>query len=176
MPNLAVVYARPTGQLVVSSGQRRSLSERLLALGVRYEVDLGDRLHELTARLPSRGDVHQFEAAISLTYRVTDPTEVVRRYILDGVPPVVDRVLAAIRPIARTFSIEDVGAAEESINDPFRQSVGLPEGITIVRCDIRLTLEESVRNVLQGEWERERYASKYREQIELDRLYGDKTC
>lgn len=73
MPNLAVVYARRTGELVVSDGQRLSFSERFFDFVKRYEVDLGDHFHTLNAQLPAGGDAHQFDATVSLTYSLDPP-------------------------------------------------------------------------------------------------------
>ncbi|HEV2345809.1 MAG TPA: hypothetical protein VGS97_17045 [Actinocrinis sp.] len=165
------MYARRGGELVVFDGQR-PLSEWLLRSGTRYEVDLGYRFHEFNARLPARGDAYQFDAAISLTYRVTDPKKIVRHHIADGVPLVVDHVLSTIRSVIRRFSIEEVGTAEETINDRFRAPIDLPEGITIVRCDIRLTPDEAARNFFQEKLKRERYFEYHQRLAEHERGDG----
>ena len=82
-----------------------------------YEVDLGLRRTVLTADLPSRGYAGSFHASITVQWRVFDPSAVVRHQVLDIEEALSATLLHRARGIARDFSIDQVTAAEDEIND-----------------------------------------------------------
>ena len=82
-----------------------------------YEVDLGLRRTVLTADLPSRDYAGSFHASITVQWRVFDPSAVVRHQVLDIEEALSATLLHRARGIARDFSIDQVTAAEDEIND-----------------------------------------------------------
>ncbi|MCC3777025.1 hypothetical protein K6I33_001526, partial [Streptomyces sp. UNOB3_S3] len=138
-PGVAFLYATPKGDIVRVSKQ---LSWRQRSKYVRrYEVDMGD--HHRTAKLhstplPSADQAHCFEATIDMSFRVTEPEEIVRRNIQDGLPLVYRHLAALFRPVARRFAIEDAAGLETHLNQQCRSAMKLDEGVTIFRCVVSI--------------------------------------
>jgi hypothetical protein len=112
-----------------------------------YEVDLGQHQASFEADIPSRGDAFSFHAAVDLQWRVTDPSEVVRRHI-DTTDALVDTVrpdlLKRMWTISRKFGVAESETAEIAINHelttPLDPSLGL-----WTRPYVRLSLDQSTR-------------------------------
>jgi len=159
-PNVAVVYATGTGEITNFTGQPMTWTEHLYTrYRTRYEVDVSDhrRIVELRSTpLPSRGDVYFFEATVDVGFRVTDPTEVVRRNVRDGLVVVYNHLINVFRTITRGFAIEESAAAESAINNDPTWPRQLPEGITIYSCHTRLTPDAKARGYLHAKTEASR--------------------
>ena len=82
-----------------------------------YEIDLGLHRAVVTTDLPSRGYAASFHASISVQWRVFDPSAIVRHRVLDIEEPLSAALLQRARSIARDYSIDEVTAAEDKIND-----------------------------------------------------------
>jgi hypothetical protein len=82
-----------------------------------YEVDLGLHRTVITGDLPSRDYAGSFHASITVQWRVFDPSAVVRHQVLDIEEALSATLLHQARGIARDFSINQVAAAEDEIND-----------------------------------------------------------
>jgi uncharacterized protein YegL len=126
---------------------------------MRYEVDLSD--HQRTAELrnsplPSRGGVYNFEATLSVGFRVTDPAEIVRRNVTDGLTIVYGYLATVSRDITWDFDIEEARAAEDAINARFRHGDSLAEGITLYLCRARLAPDARARDYLRAQEEAKR--------------------
>ena len=92
-----------------------------------YEVDLGLHHARVTADLPSQGYSASFHATISVQWRVLDPSAIVRHQVLDIGETLYADLLHRARSIARDFRIDQVIAAEDTIND---QLLGVEIDIT----------------------------------------------
>lgn len=160
-PSVAVVYASADGELhMIDSGKPITWSDQLLPrFRMRYEVDLRDyvRTVELRSSPPvSATSVYSFDAVLNVGFRVTDPAEVVRRNIDDGLVVVYNHLVHVCRDITTQFSIERAKAAEDAINAWFSNGETLDEGITIYRCRARLSPDSDARRYLQAQEEARR--------------------
>lgn len=143
-PGVAVVCSTADGQL-----------EQVGKLGImaryrrRYEVDSSDHHDTVDSSLPTREDVYDFRCSIVIGWRVSDPIEVVRRGVVDGLDLCHSRLLDRMREISREFDILDCDKAEREINRAVGVPFSLPEGITIYYFSARLTLDDNARKYLQ---------------------------
>jgi hypothetical protein len=112
---VVVVYHRGDHQVIWPHERSRVLLHRHPS--TTYDVDLGLRHTVITADLPSEGYAGSFHASISVQWRVVDPSAVVRHRVLDIEEVLSPPVLRQARGIARKFSIGEVAAAEDAIND-----------------------------------------------------------
>ncbi|MEV4518455.1 hypothetical protein AB0K00_57050 [Dactylosporangium sp. NPDC049525] len=154
-PSVAVVYATRDGDLEVLDGGKpmRWSDQMLTKYRTRFEVDISD--HHLSFEfkddvpLPTQGDVYHFHATVSVSFRVTDPAEVIRRNVTDAVPLVRGHVLGVCRPITRMFAIEEAEEAEAAIRARFRRDTLIQGGISMYAVEVRLSLDEAGRKYLQ---------------------------
>jgi len=112
---VVVVYYRGDHQVVWPHDRHRVLLHRRPT--TMYEVDLGLHQTVITADLPSRDYAGSFHASVSVQWRVLDPSAVVRHRVLDIEETLSATLLRKARGIARDFSIGQVTAAEDQIND-----------------------------------------------------------
>jgi uncharacterized protein YegL len=154
-PFVAVVYATRDGDLeVLDGGKPMGWGDQMLSrYRTRYEVDISD--HHLTFEfkddlpLPTQADLYHFHASVSVSFRVTDPAEVIRRNVLDAVPLVRGHLLGVCRPITRMFAIEEAEQAEAAIRARFRRDTLIQGGISLYAVEVRLSLDEKGRQYLQ---------------------------
>jgi len=169
-PGVAVVCSMADGQL-----------EQVGKLGIiaryhrRYEVDITDHHDTVDSPLPTRDDVYYFQCSIVIGWRVSNPIEVVRRGVVDGLDLCHSRLLDRIREISRDFEIQDCAKAEREIN----RAVGMPfpllEGITVYHFSARLTLDADARAYLQAKiaTDREADLDKLRRRDDVERTHHD---
>jgi len=153
-PSIAVVYATRDGDLEVLDGGRpmRWSDQVLTKYRTRYEVDISDHhlsLDFIKDPLPTQNDTYHFNASISVSFRVTDPAEVIERKVLDAVPLIRGYLLSTCRPITRQYAIEEAEEAEQAIHARFHRDTPLTGGITIHAVHARLSLDELGRTYLQ---------------------------
>ena len=145
-PGTALVLATGDGK-VVTLDRRPTISESALSIyRTQCIVDMTDHHSRIPESLPSLEDVFFFEAELDVWWRVSDPGEVVRRRIADGLEVCRSHLLEVIRPITRRFPIEQPRRAEEEVNNHLRgQDVVFPEGITVFRLIARLAPDRGTR-------------------------------
>ncbi|MET7397556.1 hypothetical protein ABZS66_29130 [Dactylosporangium sp. NPDC005572] len=154
-PSVAVVYATREGDLEVLDGGKpmRWSDQMLTRYRTRYEVDISDHHLSLEFKdstpLPTQSDVYHFHATVSVSFRVTEPAETIRRNVTDAVPLVHGHLLGICRPITRQYSIEEAEEAEASIHARFRRDTLIQGGITLYAVEVRLSLDEAGRKYLQ---------------------------
>ncbi len=144
---VAAVYARPDGTLVNFRDRTPTLAESW-RYRLRYDVDISDHEHEIQRSFPTAEDILQFQARIRFGFRVTDPAEVVRRDIADGLALVSARLVEILRPICRRFGLAHADEAERRINEWFAGPVLLADGITIHRFSAQLNLDPDASGYL----------------------------
>jgi uncharacterized protein YegL len=164
-PSVAVVYATGDGELhVLDDFRPLTWSGQFFSrYKTRYEIDVSDvhRDVQLSSQpLPAYGDAHFFDTQFSLDLRVTDPAEIVRRNIQDGLTVVYPYLIDACRSISRAFDIERATEAEAAVNDRFDKPVALPQGITITGCRARLKPDPEAMRFIQGRRHEEREAAR----------------
>ncbi|GAA2601584.1 hypothetical protein GCM10010435_96210 [Winogradskya consettensis] len=153
LPNVAVVYSTGSGQVAYFDGRPLTWSEQAFSqYRTRYDVDLSE--HRRTAELrstplPSRGDFYFFIATVDVTFRVSDPAEVVRRNIRDPLPVVYGHLANKFRVITRGFDIEESTQAEIALRNAFDGEVALPQGITLTEVLPRLLPDEAANRYLR---------------------------
>ncbi|GAA3925195.1 hypothetical protein [Actinoplanes auranticolor] len=153
-PSIAVVYATRDGDLeVLDGGKPMRWSDQVLTkYRTRYEVDISHHhlsLDFIKDPLPTQNDTYHFNAAISVSFRVTDPAEVIEQKVQDAVPLIRGHLLAACRPITRQYAIEEAEEAEQAIHARFHRDTLLTGGITILAVQARLSLDDLGRTYLQ---------------------------
>lgn len=125
-----------------------------------YEVDLSLHQTELGADVPSRTDGCPFHAAITLQWRVTDPSQVIRHRVVDVAEALAPHLLRRVRGITRGYDIRDASAAEDELNKqlgretvsftapaptaqpPDADRLGAEYGLW-TRCIVHLSLDEA---------------------------------
>lgn len=112
---VVVVYQRGDHQVIWPHERKRVVLHRRPV--TMYEIDLGLHRAVVTTDLPSRGHAASFHASISVQWRVFDPSAIVRHRVLDIEEPLSAALLQRARSIARDYSIDEVTAAEDKIND-----------------------------------------------------------
>src|ERR1035438_4366777 len=122
---VVVVYSRGDHQVLWPYERRRVLLHRRPT--TVYEVDLGVHHTAISADIPSGDHAGSFHAAISVQWRVLDPSAVVRHQVRDVQEIVSPHLLRRARSIAREFSIGQAAAAEDEINT---QLGSLPVDVT----------------------------------------------
>jgi hypothetical protein len=150
--------AQPGRALVFSTadGQAEALPRRPSFFGAfryhhRFEVDISHHFATLDEELPSRDDPLQFRVTLEIGWRVSDPAQIVQARINDGEAVVRSRLMDFIRPMGRSFGIEDYHLVEDRINGQFgtREQV-FPEGITVFRLSARVFLDEATTRWLEA--------------------------
>ncbi|WP_328618430.1 hypothetical protein OHS18_22845 [Amycolatopsis sp. NBC_00355] len=130
----------PAGQLGAFQPYRR-----------RYDVDVTDRFHSEAIALPALRDTFEFTGSVDYGWRVSNPVQVVSRGVYDGRALVLSALQDRMRAISRRHPVEECAAVDAEINATLGGSpITLPEGITIYRFSVRLTLDDSTRTILQG--------------------------
>ncbi|MFI1865522.1 hypothetical protein [Streptomyces jumonjinensis] len=151
-PGKALVFSLNNGE-AVTVDRKPSLLEAA-RFHYRYEVDITDHHTNWSDPLPSRTTGFAFRAEISTAWRVTSPDAVVRRSIttLTMAEALVRGALSELlRPHTRSYDIEDVGRAEDSVNRTLgsREHV-LDSGLTIFASMVRLSLDETAEAYLRN--------------------------
>ena len=82
-----------------------------------YEIDIGLHRDLMTTDLPSRGHSGSFHAAISVQWRVFNPSAIVRHRVLDIEETLSAALLQRARSIAREFSLDQITDAEDKLNE-----------------------------------------------------------
>ena len=112
----------------------------------RYDVDMRDGHTQLSDKLPSAENTFYFSSTISVTWRVHDQVAIVRHGVADA-DYVVDQHLSTImRQITSQVAPRDWAVAEARLNRHFAGGVVLPEGLTIIRVNVKLTIDEKLAN------------------------------
>jgi uncharacterized protein YegL len=155
-PHVAVVYATAAGDLYLLDGGRPMSWSAAVAPSyrTRYEIDLSDHVRtvELRSSPPlAEGGVYGFETVLNVGFRVTDPTEIVRRNIRDGLVVVYGHLVHVCGEITANFPIEEAKAAQDAINARFRVGEVLAEGISIFMCRARLTPDAAAKSYLNAQ-------------------------
>ncbi|MBQ0980729.1 hypothetical protein KBX34_21905 [Micromonospora sp. M61] len=142
-PGVAIVYSDADGRVQIPQGGGRPWARHSTTSSwIRHEVDVSDQRR--TARLggmdlPTARNAHFLEAVIDIGFRVTDPAEIVRRYVTYGASVILNYVSSELRAVTRSFDLEEIHLAEDKFNAEFSRDIPLPEGITIYRLNVRLT-------------------------------------
>lgn len=136
-PGVAVTYAttrgeiRPAGAVVTGLGCR-----------VRYEIDVSDHRDEVWWTLPSR-DERDFTARIGVGWRVSDPCEVTRRRVLDGLPVVLGYLHPVVRRLSRVLTAERRHDLEDQINElVLAGPARFAEGVEVYHLDAQVSSDE----------------------------------
>ncbi|MFC0533330.1 hypothetical protein [Phytohabitans kaempferiae] len=155
-PNIAVVYATADGRLeLLDDGRPVGLADQVTGrFRKRYEVDIGDHQHTVELRTsppPAQGGVYYFQTFVNIGFRVTDPMQVVRRNVDDGLKVVTDYLMAALRDITAAFPIEAAKEAEDAVNARFRHGVTIEGYLELYLCRTRLQADPAAVEYLRRE-------------------------
>lgn len=147
--HIALVLLTVKGQYLVFHPDQQPTVGELFWRRIRtiYEVDIGQHQTSFEADIPAQGDAFSFHAAVDLQWRVTNPSEVVRRHI-NTAEALVDMVrpdlLNWMRTISRKYRVAESEVAETVIND--KLATLLDPGLGLwTRPYVRLSLEQSTR-------------------------------
>ena len=138
-PNVHVVYATDTGEVVSLGGRKLTVRESLRSgFRTRYDIDTGDHRCVVDLRdtpLPSR-DGGTFAGTVTVGFRVHDPVAVVRNLVNDPLPVLHSFLATRLPSITRGH---DGVLAEGAIAAALHGEVRLPQGLTIFSVEPRLT-------------------------------------
>jgi hypothetical protein len=163
-PGVAVVLSDGRGSLQTEWSEHHphpwSWTSRTMAT---YLVDVGEHAMQFDCTLPCQGDAHHFQAHVTLTWKVHDPAEVVRRNLTNVATKLKPWVERQMRGVSRQADLVDSEQAENLINHQLGDhSQELEWGITLVSFHVKLHLDET-------EWKHLRGLAEFRRQIELER-------
>lgn len=144
MPGIAHVYVTPDGEY--TTNERRPTRIVALASVKRYDVDMRDGHTQLSDKLPSAENIFFFPSTISVTWRVHDQVAIVRHGIADADYVVEQHLSTIMRQITSQVPPRDWAVAEARLNRHFAGGVVLPEGLTIIRVSVKLTIDEKLTN------------------------------
>ena len=131
---VVVVYRKGNHEIVWPQERRRAYLSWLPA--TVYEVDLGLNGTALPAVLPSREDGCSFQAKFAIYWRVFDPSAIIRNHVTSIRDTLAPALLRLARPITRTFTTDQVHAAEDEVNHQLsgvKIDVSRPDGIKQAR-------------------------------------------
>jgi len=133
---VVVVYQRGDHLVIWPHERKRVLLHRRPV--TMYEIDLGLHHARVTGDLPSRGQAGLFHTAITVQWRVFDPSAIVRHRVRDIEETLAAALIQRARSIAREFSLDQVTDAEDAINEKLsgvKIDVTVPTGIEQARQD-----------------------------------------
>lgn len=147
----AIVYLNKRGAYEVGAG-RLTMGEIWWNTPRRvYEVRVAPREDTFTVELPSSEEAFGFAADVRLTWQVSDPIAAVRAELDDPTTIVRQFVEEQLRESTRQFDVESSAAAERRINLDFgTRSLRVSDAVTVTRCSVVLTLDESTRQHIQS--------------------------
>jgi hypothetical protein len=156
----SLIKARTTTVMITARGEYLPYSPQnpptraeLLRKRVRYlsQVDMGYHLTRIRGELPCRGDAFGFPATVDLHWRVQDAIKVVQDGIHNVHTAVEPRILARLRPITRTFDVEDSEGAERAANQALGRMLEIGDfGLDGVAF-VRLCMDDAVRDRVRME-------------------------
>jgi hypothetical protein len=154
-PSVAAVYATADGVLeMIENGRTITFSEHITGrYRTRYLVDTGDHQHIVDLRNnapPARGGIHHFRTRVNVGFRVTDPVEVVRRNVQDGLRLVYDHLTSVFRNITCDFAAEDAIGAERALNNRFRGGTIIDGILDLYLCRAWLEPDEAAAAYLKA--------------------------
>jgi uncharacterized protein YegL len=170
-PHVAAVYSTAAGDVLYFEGKPLTWSQKFLTdCRVRHDVDLRDLRHTAEMRsypLRSVEGCH-FIATVTVSFRVHDPQEVVRRGINDALPVIYGFLAGRFEAITRQCEIGESSRAELGIRQEFAAEVLLRDGITIFEVVPRLRPDEASSRYLQERTAKERALHSDAAQHRLD--------
>ncbi len=111
---VVLLYRRGDHQVIwPHDRQRVQLSRRPTTV---YEVDIALHHFAFETKLPSSVDGCPFHAAVSIQWRILDPSAVVRHRVGDFTGSLIPELKRRMRHLSRTFDIADWANAEDRIN------------------------------------------------------------
>src|SRR4051812_43139114 len=138
-PDTVVVVTYADARTTLFTGRPRWRDRRGAS---RFDVvDVSDHTSRVTARLPAHGDVYMFGAEVTVSWRVVDAGEVVRRRTTDGDAVALGYLLDVFRSLSRRYQPRDVAGAEDALRSGLPVPVRLPAGLEIVGFSVALTVD-----------------------------------
>jgi hypothetical protein len=173
---VAVTYGTSRGGIVRAGSLRLGITYR-----VRYEIDMSDHRDEVVWSLPSK-DERRFNATIGVGWHVFDPCVVTLRRVTDGFEVIKGYLLPVVRRLSREYTIEQLHALEDQINQLVAGSPArFTEGLEVFHVHAELIEDEQTvdhaatvrgldRKVVVAEKQHIADYSAARSQIDIDRL------
>ncbi|MFE3198464.1 SPFH domain-containing protein [Embleya sp. NPDC059237] len=144
-----------------------------------YAVDVGLHEAESTLTLPSRDDAFRFDVTMNIRWRVADPAIFVASGERD-VPALMRRFVDdSVRPVLRTYAIEDSTIAEKDAQEALVAAgpLGVAAGLR-VRCEIQVSRDEAAlehaRRLREIEFARQRLDPQHTLSLREDRLTAER--
>jgi len=114
-----------------------------------YEVDLAEHSAELALQLPCAEKGFYFDAALHFRWRVHGPDVIVRDRRTDVVPVYTDYLDSFLSDFSEHYGLEERDRAQRELQQKLNDPMITTEGITIVRCGIKLTLGDAAETHLR---------------------------
>lgn len=150
-PDRALIFSR-------GDGTAEGLSSRPSAFGgrryrYRYEVSTADNRLEWQDQLASSTAGYAFLATLEVTWRVTDPVEIVRRGLAEtraGDLIARREMVKMLTVVSRQFDIKDHSEAQQELTTRFGSSQRtVPDGLTIDGFAVKLQLDDAALRYLR---------------------------
>jgi hypothetical protein len=159
-----VLVSRTGGMLKVAAGEPVP-QVRTADYREAYFIDVAEHQLQMDCKLPCSDGAFSFNASVSYSCRVADPTEVVAHRCTDAaavIEPVLKRTL---RAIARKHAPDRAGDAEDDANDVLfgKQSTG--PGFHVSGCSVELSLDGD-----EAAYKRKKRNAEHRREIDADEL------
>lgn len=144
-PDRALVFTDAAGGVVRAASYPNIFELRRYR--VRSEVDMARRHSEFVFEVPSRSRPASFVVSLQVSWGVTDPCEVVRIGLEDGLPvlrPRLEEIVAAIGP---DYPIGEFVEFEQRLNQTINQRPPVfPEGVGVFHCSARVRQDDRYRS------------------------------
>jgi hypothetical protein len=137
-PHTALVYQLPGGGLVDPNSGYTAGESWWKSPQAYFVVDVAPHAEAFTAELPCEGDNLYFSASVSYTWRVQNPTAVVRDPVPDPALACRGHLEPRLREVSRRFSAYDSAAAERAIRIELSTLTDSPGGLVIYNVGAEL--------------------------------------
>jgi hypothetical protein len=153
LPRWNVSASRPvpkaTSRLVFVDSKGRVLApEHPMTLGEvvwgglrrMYEVDIAEHRAQFHAQVPCREKGFSFDVEFQLSWRVNDPARIVQDGCEDVGPVYRSYLIERVSELSERYGLEDRLAAEQALKQALAGVSDLPEGISLRKCALTLSL------------------------------------
>ena len=152
-PNIALVLVSKSRSVILQCGETLTAGEwRWGGFHTVYQVDTATFPVNFQCDLPCKSDAFHFQANVQLDCSANDPATIVQRNSSDIKADIEKRVIDAIRPLSRTYDVEEIEKAEDALRREIKR-LDYQIGVEIDYAAISLDLEEGTREYIRKQRE-----------------------
>jgi len=152
-PNVALVLVSKGKSVPLQHGETLTAGEwRWGGFHTVYKVNTGTFPVNFQCDLPCKSDAFHFRADVRLECFTSGPAIIVQRNSSDIKADIEKRVTDAIRPLSRTYDVEESDKAEESLRREIKRQ-DYQIGVKINHATISLDLDDEAREYIRKQRE-----------------------